>query len=107
GLLREGKDIEKINYVNLNILAEEVFQDKTFEYGNKIKFTNYTNYQNSFVKGDENSLYRVFSNIINNAFESYGSSNGDVVIELRSDESFVTFSIEDFGSGMTNDFIVN
>lgn len=105
GLLREGKTTEKLSLVNLNILLDELYQDKVFEHGPKIKFENKTSYKESFISGDENTLYRIFSNLINNAFEAYDSDKGDVVISLETNDSEVIIKVQDSGKGIPQDLI--
>jgi len=54
------------------------------------------------IVGDEESLVRVFTNIIGNATK-YTPEGGTITILARNDESYVTVSISDTGSGIPHD----
>jgi len=57
-----------------------------------------------FICGDKVKFFRIVSNIISNAIESYASfpenKNKVVVIRTVSDKNFLTISVRDFGCGI-------
>jgi two-component system, sensor histidine kinase and response regulator len=54
------------------------------------------------IVGDEESLIRVFTNIIDNATK-YTPEGGKITLSVRGDENFITVSISDTGSGIPHD----
>ncbi len=54
------------------------------------------------IVGDEEGLVRVFTNIIGNATK-YTPEGGTITISARNDDSYVTVSISDTGSGIPHD----
>jgi signal transduction histidine kinase len=54
------------------------------------------------IVGDEESLVRVFTNIIGNAAK-YTPEGGTITVSARNDEVYVTVSISDTGTGIPHD----
>jgi signal transduction histidine kinase len=106
GLLKASKK-ESIEFdeVNLRILLEDIVSDKKIEHGIKIHYNPSLEYRESFITGNESSLYRSISNVLNNAYEA--QDPGSVRIEVKLDDSSdgVLLSINDFGMGMTPELI--
>lgn len=76
----------------LNPLAEQKHLALTVEVGDHLK---------TVVMGDRVELRRVFINLVSNAIKF--TDEGYIRINLSSDDSFVTVSVQDTGSGITPD----
>ncbi|MBN8538067.1 MAG: HAMP domain-containing histidine kinase [Deltaproteobacteria bacterium] len=93
------------------ILLDDLVRQKNIEFSNKCKSSiilkSTTGSERLFVKASSLELTCVLSNIINNAFESYGNSGGIVEILVFEDSGYCKIQILDYGSGIPETNLAN
>ena len=105
GLLKSGQDEQKeFSDGSFRILMDDLIGDKQFEYARKIHYIATLGYKDSYMSGNENTLYRAISNIINNAVEASKKEN-KIDVKLSKGDLGIQLSIADQGSGMSEEFI--
>jgi signal transduction histidine kinase len=88
----------------LSPVVEQIISEKRLEWGNTKEFSiefkmdrqSYGLF--AFVKADE--LKRILSNFLNNSFESFGESDGAIVISTIASDDVIELAISDNGAGM-------
>ena len=105
-VLSQDKGLKK-NFVNINYVVEKVFEQVApLAYLNNISLIKQLNYDVPLILGDEEQLYFVLTNLVNNAFEAIGT-NGVVTIEtfFNQDVGGVGFKVSDTGPGIPEELI--
>ena len=101
-LLKKKRESESVmSIVDLSILVDEIIQEKKIQYKNlpKVQII-FEKFGNEFrTRVEEKEFKRMFSNILNNAFEAF-EDEGQIKVKLSSADSNLTLVIEDNGKGM-------
>jgi len=87
--------------INIRIILDDLIRDKEYEKDLKLNYSVSDNlYKGYFVFGEEEKIYRTFSNLINNALEACpNDTTVDIVLEEK--KSNIIIKIIDSGNGMT------
>ncbi|MFQ5781903.1 MAG: ATP-binding protein [Nitrosopumilus sp.] len=104
-LLAQKLDLDKYQFlienIGVNRIINDLFQSYTLLMEQKnIKFVN--SIKNDFnVYCDENALYEILTNLINNAMEFIPKENGVIEIGVTEKNDMIEFFVKDNGSGIS------
>jgi len=107
-LARLNSSSEQLDIVDTNLLEEAnkiidsnqlIFKENKITVENKIK-------EDIIVKADKLRLDELFNNLITNAVK-YTPKSGNLIIDAKEEEDFVTISFKDTGIGLTKEQIDN
>lgn len=108
-MTNESKQELDTDLVFLPIFLDDLVQQKTLEFSSRkntsVLFQSKTLDCNLFVKASSLELRTVISNIINNAFESYGAMGGEIFVVLDLFSSNCLIKVIDSGAGIPNDYL--
>jgi signal transduction histidine kinase len=94
----------KLEKTNLYTIIEECINNAEKNYQNKPKVNKYiVSLRNTLIDADPLQLQEVFSNILNNAFDSIEEKTGKIVLRARLHPDAISISVKDNGSGITAD----
>lgn len=99
-----GPNISKVDVVKLVDTVKESFEvvarkmGITIEVNNKIEF-GFSN-KNFYYKTDSEKLKQILSNIVNNAIK-YSYKDSKVIISYWVEDDILNFSVQDFGTGIS------
>ncbi|MGE4131414.1 MAG: ATP-binding protein [Bdellovibrionales bacterium] len=97
--------------VYLPTLLDELVKRKQVEYSKnrmvKIKLAVQEGLKATFVKADGTELSSIFSNLVNNAVESYGGKGGDIEIDLHADGDDLLVCVADNGAGIPQEYLAD
>jgi len=93
----------------LPVFLEEVVTQKNIEYSEKkdviFLFCNNGDASKEFIKIDSLDLKAVVSNLLNNAYESYGGKKGTVTVSCQDVRSICEIKISDKGAGIPPEYL--
>jgi signal transduction histidine kinase len=96
---------EKENYILVGLSLREILKEKRCRYGDSdVEFKCSSCDDDTFIKGDYSSFYRMLSNIIDNAADAVGEDkHGVVTVNFSVKNREVEIHIKDNGKGMSPD----
>ncbi|MDR0555942.1 MAG: PAS domain-containing protein [Holosporaceae bacterium] len=89
----------------ISLLLRDALENKKYEYQKTLIKFNYSfspAARYAFIKGDRSNFERMFSNLINNAVEACGGSQGTVDVFLDVGDNWAKVTVKDSGSGLPN-----
>ncbi|MBP9886608.1 MAG: hypothetical protein KBF93_09955 [Leptospiraceae bacterium] len=97
---------EKENFtyqdIDVKIILQEIVEFFLPSANKKGIVINFSSFQISYVRGNENILRAVFMNLISNAIK-FTNVSGEIKIDMYTWDKFIVVSISDNGMGMTSD----
>lgn len=94
--------------VYLPIFLRDLVAQKQLEFSDRpilVRFDNQTESHDTFVRVSNLELKSVLSNVINNAADAYGSSGGEILLRLESEQGVCVASVIDAGVGIPKEFM--
>lgn len=99
--LDRGMNKDNFEEFDISELAEIICEEALDTHNSNIEFT-WNIEQDIHAYGDLSLITRLFSNLINNAFQ-YGKEGGLVQVELKEERDYIVFSVKDDGIGIAKE----
>lgn len=103
--LNRGEIVDKLKPLSLRKVIRKLIEDmEPLAQDNDVSLEFSPSLENDIVRGDEETLEQVFSNLITNAIR-YNKPKGKVIITIKENKDFISAEVKDTGIGIAKEHL--